>query len=846
MSVVSHSQTIHKTNLDDNSISTWCRFSEEAVISNDARYVAYSKVIGEGHTSKIIWHFKDLKTNWEISIDNPQTVPNFSDDSKSIYFKSKDDKLLYLTLGTSTFTDFGNVKSYRLVKFRNKQELFSLTADSVLRINHSQKAKGLTFERTARYEFSKNLSKLFVFQNDGKGTSIVILDLASGKQEQIFKGLVVTSFLMNGLGSEIVFVSGNMLWLWDSQQHLRVLIDSKFISQCIGFNLTLKSMSNRGNYVVLKLSKSQVDSNILQSGVDILSSEDPVLKLDPEIYPTIESKELMVDFNSSKILFETEKNEFLDQPNDDGITIVRKIDSGPFNANISNVESPWNTKGRHHDYILNVQTLTKTALPYGVRAFHEMSPKGSYIISQISDGGDIFLTKLQDLKTVNLTKNLPIPISDDHWGATALIGNRGIKVVGWDFNEANLLIKDPYDIWKVDPNNNQRFFNITSFVGRETKTVFDFFANFNSKQRFSDNEIFCTYLSEKNLDNGFVRVDLAGKVKPVLLAGGKYIYHQSNYKNINNMPPIKARDKNVWLVARMSAKESNNLFWTKDFKAFNRVSNIHPERNTVWLENELISYKTERGVSSEYILYKPENFDSTLKYPVLFTFYEQEALKLNQFPLPKLSERYSFNIPYMLSKGYLVCVPNIYFKIGKTAENIVDCVEGAAIDLAKKSYIDSKHFGVCGGSFGGYGVNCLAAFSNKFAALISISGVSELITYDGSFPNVPSHMELGQGRMGVSLSTDPKRYIDASPLIFAKNVKDPILIVNTITDWNVNVNQGNTWFTALRREGKPAWMLRYQVKTHGIPIQHQSDFSIRCVQFFDYYLKGSILPAWMK
>ena len=46
-------------------------------------------------------------------------------------------------------------------------------------------------------------------------------------------------------------------------------------------------------------------------------------------------------------------------------------------------------------------------------------------------------------------------------------------------------------------------------------------------------------------------------------------------------------------------------------------------------------------------------------------------------------------------------------------------------------------------------------------------------------------------------------------------------------------------YIAMRRLGKPAWMLQYNVEGHGlIKKKNKIDFTIRGTQFFDHYLKG--------
>lgn len=192
-------------------------------------------------------------------------------------------------------------------------------------------------------------------------------------------------------------------------------------------------------------------------------------------------------------------------------------------------------------------------------------------------------------------------------------------------------------------------------------------------------------------------------------------------------------------------------------------------------------------------------------------------------------------------------MPDVHYKLGETARSAVDCIEAAADYLAKLPYIDSAHFGASGGSFRGYETNCLAALSHKFCTLVPVSGMTDAFSGYGNIPGLrDEEWEWRQGGLNATHSRDPARYVRNSPVCFANQVTTPILIVSTISDGNVNPQQGIEWFINLRREGKPVWMLRYQESSHGVwGYQDQKDLCERMNEFFDHYLKGAPAPKWM-
>ena len=75
----------------------------------------------------------------------------------------------------------------------------------------------------------------------------------------------------------------------------------------------------------------------------------------------------------------------------------------------------------------------------------------------------------------------------------------------------------------------------------------------------------------------------------------------------------------------------------------------------------------------------------------------------------------------------------------------------------------------------------------------------------------------------------------------------PILLMANQNDGNVPFKkQGLSFFNALRRDGKRAWMLEYDNGGHGVMGLDYKDYLIRSTQFFDhYYLKDSACPRWL-
>jgi dienelactone hydrolase len=254
------------------------------------------------------------------------------------------------------------------------------------------------------------------------------------------------------------------------------------------------------------------------------------------------------------------------------------------------------------------------------------------------------------------------------------------------------------------------------------------------------------------------------------------------------------------------------------------------------------------------VLYKPESFDSTKRYPVILHYYERKSDGLHAYLAPQLlgGNGCVIDIPRYVSHGYLIFTPDIHFRIGETGQSVVNAVVSAADHLASMPWVDGGRMGLQGCSFGGSHTNYLVTHSGRFAAAVSSSGSSNLIsdygslTGDGVTVAGALGFEVRQTRLGASLWERPDVYIRNSPILQADRVTTPLLLMHTTIDGITPFGQALELFTGLRRLGKKAWMLQYDGgHNHGVWGAEGRDFSIRMAQFFDHYLKGAPPPKWM-
>ncbi len=279
------------------------------------------------------------------------------------------------------------------------------------------------------------------------------------------------------------------------------------------------------------------------------------------------------------------------------------------------------------------------------------------------------------------------------------------------------------------------------------------------------------------------------------------------------------------------------------------MSDNYPEQKYNWLTSELYTFKTLDGISELGVLHKPENFDPAKKYPVIVQYYETMSNDLNMYHRPELSSD-RINIPWYVSRGYLVFSPDIHYKVGTPGRSAYNSIVGAAYFLKKFRWVDSSKMGIQGHSHGGFETNYVITHTDFFAAAVSAAGPSDCISGyaipRGDGGSGQFFFETHQSRIGATLWEVPELYIENSAVFRTDKVNTPVLIMHNKKDGAVDFSQGVEFFTGLRRLGKRAWMLQYDGEVHSISNEAaQLDYTIRMDQFFDHYLKGKPAPKWM-
>ncbi len=496
-------------------------------------------------------------------------------------------------------------------------------------------------------------------------------------------------------------------------------------------------------------------------------------------------------------------------------------------------------------WIISTADGSRKPIAKNIRGSFSASPSGNFVVWYDWIKKQWFTYQVANGSIASLTKDLKIAFWDEDDDQPDDPPPHGL--MRWAENDKYVYLYDKYDIWKFDPLGKEAPVNFTAGYGRKNKLTYRY-VSVDREERFikPDQLIHLRVFNEVNKEAGYALFDQKKKSFPQFEHTGPFAI---------GFQFLKAKDSDKYLYTKESPSESANLY-ASDFKsqpvAEVKLSSINPQQSKYnWYTVDLVKWKMFDGKMAEGLLYKPENFDSTKKYPVIFYFYEKNSDTRYNYKNPSPSAS-TVNIPYFVSNGYLVFDPNIYYKDGQPGESAYNSVVSAARNLSKNKWVDSTKMAIQGQSWGGYQVAYLVTRTKMFAAAGAGAPVANMTSAYGGIRwgtgiNRQFQYERSQSRIGGTLWEKPELYIKNSPLFKADKINTPLLITHNDADGAVPWYQGIELYTALRRLGKKVWLLEYNGEDHNlVERRNRKDLSIRLGQFFDYHLKGAAPAKWIK
>jgi len=247
---------------------------------------------------------------------------------------------------------------------------------------------------------------------------------------------------------------------------------------------------------------------------------------------------------------------------------------------------------------------------------------------------------------------------------------------------------------------------------------------------------------------------------------------------------------------------------------------------------------SEDGTKVHTWIMKPVGFRPNRRYPAV--------LEIHGGPHTQYGSAFFHEFQVLAANGYTVFFSNPRGSKGYGEHHCAvirgdwgnkDWVDIQAVMnyMKEQPYVDSKHMGVMGGSYGGYMTNWVIGHTREFAGAITDRCVSNLVSMAGTsdFPNTPD--EYWEGNAWDR----PEVLWSQSPLAYLGNAKTPTLIIHSEGDLRCNIEQGEQVFTALKTLKVPTRFVRYPRSTfHGFSRGGPADLRIHRLE--------QILGWWKK
>ena len=231
-------------------------------------------------------------------------------------------------------------------------------------------------------------------------------------------------------------------------------------------------------------------------------------------------------------------------------------------------------------------------------------------------------------------------------------------------------------------------------------------------------------------------------------------------------------------------------------------------------ETTFFNVTTDNGIQMDARMTKPLNFDARKKYPVLFHVYGEPWGVVATDQWVGLYEL------FMAQQGFVVISidnrgtptlkgsdwrKSIYQKVGVI--NTDDQAAAAKKVLATYDFLDRDRVNVWGWSGGGSMTqNLLFRYPDVYQTGVAVAGVANQLFYDNIYQ---------ERYMGLP-SEDKEKFIEGSPVTYAKNLEGNLLLIHGTGDDNVHYQNMEYLVNELIRNNKQFDMMAYPNRSHGI------------------------------
>lgn len=227
---------------------------------------------------------------------------------------------------------------------------------------------------------------------------------------------------------------------------------------------------------------------------------------------------------------------------------------------------------------------------------------------------------------------------------------------------------------------------------------------------------------------------------------------------------------------------------------------------------EIFFWKNSHGDELSGYIIKPQNFDSTKRYPVLVVGYNGPDYNY-------VNDDWEFGWNEMIAQnGYIVASTDTR-GTGRKGTNFRKCTYGKlgeletedlaefADYLAAKPFVDGSRLGIWGWSYGGFmAANAMTRTPGKYSLGIAVAPVTNWEYYDNIYT---------ERYMGLP-TENHDGYMKNSPTYYAQNLNGKFLLIFGSADDNVHPQNSLVFAEALVQANKQFDYMQYTNRDHSI------------------------------
>ena len=306
------------------------------------------------------------------------------------------------------------------------------------------------------------------------------------------------------------------------------------------------------------------------------------------------------------------------------------------------------------------------------------------------------------------------------------------------------------------------------------------------------------------------------------LAGNKLVFSKTEVANPSELFMADANFKNIHKVSGFND-------WVKTKKL------SFPEKKT---------FTNDQGMTVEYWIMKPANYQAGKKYPLLLEIHGGPSAMWGPGEASMWHE-----YQYFCSKGYGVVYSNPRgsggYGLNFLRANINDWGKGPSSDVltaldktVAEGWADTSKLMITGGSYAGYLTAWIISHDNRFKAACSQRGVYDLLTffgegnawrlvplYFGGYPWEPKIKEI---------------LVRESPINYVQNIITPYIIFHGGNDRRTGFVQAEMMFRSLKVLNRPVEFVVHPGATHEITRsgdnRQRIDQLLRTYEFFERWI----------